>query len=252
MTNRICAACIYNQEGRRAFVALSCAEQVGKILGKVIDVEFRVNDRGRWCVRCDEPFPEGTAMCPRCGGELASAARHRAEMQARARKKARRYVATGTGLALLIAAAIAWLLFGPGVGVARGDEKPPTATAKQKKEKEKEKVAAAAGAAAAQVATAHSADGGMPVDAIGESTPVPNARAVRVRLLDGSTVVGTVHAEEAAMLVIDCSLGVLSIPRTRISTIAYDAAAGFGQKRAPVQQLDDEDKPTKKRTTSQP
>ena len=92
----------------------------------------------------------------------------------------------------------------------------------------------------------------MAVDAIGESTPVPNARAVRVRLLDGSTVVGTVHAEEAAMLVIDCSLGVLSIPSARISTIAYDAAAGVGQKRAPVQQLDDEDKPTKRQTTSQP
>jgi hypothetical protein len=219
-------------------------------LGKVIDVEFRVNDRGRWCVRCDEPFPEGTAMCPRCGGELASAARHRADMQTRARKKARRYVATGTGLALLIAAAIAWLLFGPGVGMARGDEKTPAPTATSTAKQKKEKVAAAA--AAAPVAATHPPDGGMAVDAIGESTPVPNARAVRVRLLDGSTVVGTVHAEEAATLVIDCSLGVLSIPRTRISTIAYDAAAGVGQKRAPVQQLDDEDKPTKKRATSQP
>ncbi|HEY1587822.1 MAG TPA: hypothetical protein VGH63_19115, partial [Polyangia bacterium] len=199
-------------------------EQAGDELGKVIDVEFRVNDRGRWCVRCDEPFPEGTAMCPRCGGELASAARHRAEMQARARKKARRYVATGAGLALFVAAAVAWLLFGPGVGVARGDERTAAGTATATKQK-KEKVAAAA-----PVAAARPSDGGMPVDAIGESTPVPNARAVRVRLLDGSTVVGTVHAEEAAMLVIDCSLGVLSIPRGRISTIAYDAAAGVGQK----------------------
>ncbi|MCU1282551.1 MAG: hypothetical protein JWM53_6097, partial [bacterium] len=24
-------------------------------MGKVIDVEFGVSDRGRWCVRCDEP-----------------------------------------------------------------------------------------------------------------------------------------------------------------------------------------------------
>jgi hypothetical protein len=232
-------------------------EQAGDELGKVIDVEFRVNDRGRWCVRCDEPFPEGTAMCPRCGGELASAARHRAEMQTKARKKARRYVATGAGLALLVAAAIAWLLFGPGVGVARGDERTPavagaTAAAATAAKQKKEKVAAAAAAGAAPVAATRPADGATAVDAIGESTPVPNARAVRVRLLDGSTVVGTVHAEEAAMLVIDCSLGVLSIPRTRISTIAYDAAAGVGQKRAPVQQLDDEDKPTKKRGTSQP
>ena len=87
-----------------------------------------------------------------------------------------------------------------------------------------------------------------PIDPNAESTLSP--RPVRVRLLDGSTVVGTVHAEEAGTLVVDCSLGQLSIPRTRISTIAYDAAAGVGQKRAPVQQLDDEDKPTKKRTSS--
>jgi hypothetical protein len=94
-------------------------------------------------------------------------------------------------------------------------------------------------------------DGGVPLDAIGESAS--SARPVRVRLLDGSTVVGTVRAEEAGTLVVDCSLGVLSIPRARISTIAYDAAAGVGQKRAPVQQLDDEDKPTKKRgAPSQP
>jgi hypothetical protein len=74
---------------------------------------------------------------------------------------------------------------------------------------------------------------------------------VRVHLLDGSTVVGSVHAEEAQALVIDCSLGLLSIPRARISTIAYDAAAGVGQKRAPVQQLDD-DGPLEKHSSSQP
>jgi hypothetical protein len=219
-------------------------------LGKVIDVEFGLSDRGRWCVRCDEPFPEGTAMCPRCGGELVSAARHRAEMQAGARKKARRYVATGAGLALLVAAAIAWLLFGP--GVAHADEKaasdppPPTATAttpppQPAKRTKKEKVAT--------VVPQKPTDGGVPLDPQVESTVAP--RPVRVKLLDGSSVVGTVHAEESGTLVIDCSLGVLSIPRARISTIAYDAAAAVGQKRAPVQQLDDEDKPTKKRGTSQ-
>lgn len=225
-------------------------------MGKVIDVEFRVGDRGRWCVRCDEPFPEGTAMCPRCGGELASAARHRAETAARARKQARRWVATGVGLVLFVLAAIAWLLFGP--GVARADEKspppstasapptttnppagtstpppPPVTTKKAKKEK---------------VAVVVPPKPPEPVDPTAESTLSP--RPVRVRLLDGSTVVGTVHSEEAGALVVDCSLGVLSIPRTRISTVAYDAAAGVGQKRAPVQQLDDEDKPTKKRTSS--
>jgi hypothetical protein len=71
-------------------------------------------------------------------------------------------------------------------------------------------------------------------------------RAVRVRLVDGSTVVGQVRAEEAGALVIDCALGQLSIPRPRISTIAYDAAAGVGSKRAPVQQLDDGDLPKKR------
>ena len=251
MTNRICAATAYDQEGRRAFVALSF-----ELLGKVIDVEFRVGERGRWCVRCDEPFPEGTAMCPRCGGDLASAARHRADTAARARRQARRYVATGVGLVVLILAAIAWLLFGP--GVARADEKPtpppspptekaanpPTATGPPTpppKRAKKEKVAAV-------VLPPKPVE---PADPTIESTMSP--RPVRVRLLDGSTVVGTVHAEEAGALVVDCSLGVLSIPRTRISTVAYDVAANVGQKRAPVQQLDDEDKPTKKRsTTSQP
>jgi hypothetical protein len=221
-------------------------------LGKVIDVEFRVGDRGRWCVRCDEPFPEGTAMCPRCGGELASAARHRAETAARARKQARRWVATGVGLVLFVLAAIAWLLFGP--GVARADEKspppsPPAATTNPP---------AATGTTTPPPVTTKKAKKVAvvvpppkpiePADPTAESTL--SARPVRVRLLDGSTVVGTVHAEEAGMLVVDCSLGQLSIPRARISTIAYDAAAGVGQKRAPVQQLDDEDKPTKKRTSS--
>lgn len=178
-------------------------------------------------------------MCPRCGGELSSAARHRAEMQTRARKKARRYVATGVGLVALVLAAIGWLLFGPGVAHADERTTSPPSTTKQKKEK------------VAAVVPAHPTDGGVPLDAIGES-PSPSARPVRVRLLDGSTVIGTVHAEEAATIVLDCSLGVLAIPRARISTIAYDAAAGVGQKRAPVQQLDDEDKPTKKRGASAP
>jgi hypothetical protein len=71
------------------------------------------------------------------------------------------------------------------------------------------------------------------------------ARSVRVRLIDGTTVIGTVRAELSEALVIDCNLGLLSIPRTRIAMVAYDA--GFsGAKRAPVQQLDD-DLPPKKR-----
>jgi hypothetical protein len=215
-------------------------------LGKVIDVEFRPHDRGRWCVRCDEPFPEGTAMCPRCGGDLASAARHRAEMQARARKAVRRVAATGAGLLLLVVAAILWFIFGS--AVAHGDEKsatpPPTPATDPPR-----KTARAARPEKVKTALNHPPDGGVPLDPAIESTVSP--RPVRVRLLDGSTVVGTVHAEEIQTLVIDCSLGQLAIPRNRISTIAYDTAAGVGQKRAPVQQLDDEDKPTKKRTTQQ-
>ncbi|HXU72081.1 MAG TPA: hypothetical protein VN947_22265 [Polyangia bacterium] len=216
-------------------------------MGKVIDVEFRATDRGRWCVRCDEPFPEGTAMCPRCGGDLSSAARHRAETAARARRQVRKWVATGAGLTLLVVGALLWLFFGG--GVAHGDEKPvePTtssAAPPPPKRAKKEKVATVA-------PQQHPPDAGVPPEAAGDG-PLPGARPVRVRLLDGSSVVGTVHAEEIATLVIDCSLGQLSIPRARISTIAYDAAAGIGSKRAPVQQLDDEDKPTKKRATTQP
>jgi hypothetical protein len=189
------------------------------VLGKVIDVEFPLTDRGRWCVRCDEPFPEGTALCPRCGGDLASASEHRDRMQAEARKAARRIVAAGAGLLLLFAALVTWLLVG---GVAHGDEKAPRKPRLVDKQ--------------------HPPDGGAPFDGgiADPSTPRP----VRVRLSDGSTVFGTVHAEEPAAIVIDCSLGQLSIPRARISTIAYDAAATVANKRAPVQQLDDEDKPT--------
>jgi hypothetical protein len=79
------------------------------------------------------------------------------------------------------------------------------------------------------------------------AAPLPNARTVRVRLADGSSVVGLVHAEEPDALVVDCSLGQLAIPRSRISTIAYDAAAGAGSKHAPVQQLDDDAPPPRKR-----
>jgi hypothetical protein len=81
--------------------------------------------------------------------------------------------------------------------------------------------------------------------------PAAAARSVRVRLVDGSTVVGTVRVEQPDALVVDCSLGQLSIPRTRISTIAYDAAAGVGAKRAPVQQLDD-DAPTPRKRPASP
>jgi hypothetical protein len=87
-------------------------------------------------------------------------------------------------------------------------------------------------------------DGGAAAIAVGDGG-VPEGRVVRVRLSDGSTVAGTVHAEEAQVLIIDCSLGMLSIPRARISTIAYDAAAGVGQKKAPIQMLDDDGPPPK-------
>jgi hypothetical protein len=77
--------------------------------------------------------------------------------------------------------------------------------------------------------------------------PLGAGRTVRVRLLDGQQIVGLVRAELPDALVIDCSLGQLAIPRTRISTLAYDAAAATGAKRAPVQQLDDDDRlPAKK------
>lgn len=190
-------------------------------LGKVIDVEFPLTDRGRWCVGCDEPFPEGTALCPRCGGELTSAVDHRDRMQAEARQAARRIVAAAAGLLLLVAALITWLIVG---GVAHGDER-PRAEARRPRSVDKQRPT----------------DAGVALDG-GVADPAP--RPVRVRLTDGSTVFGTVHSEEVAALIIDCSLGTLSIPRARISTIAYDTAALVANKRAPVQQLDDEDKPT--------
>jgi hypothetical protein len=82
-----------------------------------------------------------------------------------------------------------------------------------------------------------------PVEAA--TTPVVGGRSVRVRLLDGSQVTGTVRAELSETLVVDCNLGLLSIPRARISVIAYDA--GPNSKKAPVQQRDDELPAAKKR-----
>lgn len=72
------------------------------------------------------------------------------------------------------------------------------------------------------------------------------ARSVRVQLTDGTLVFGTVFEEEAAALVIDCSLGRLAIPRDRISTIAYDLPARSSEKRAPVQELDDDPPPRRR------
>jgi outer membrane biosynthesis protein TonB len=89
-------------------------------------------------------------------------------------------------------------------------------------------------------------------DAVAQLPESAAPRSVRVRLVDGSTVVGTVRAEQMEALVVDCSLGQLSIPRTRISTIAYDSAAGVGAKRAPVQQLDDDAPPARKRAPANP
>jgi predicted amidophosphoribosyltransferase len=79
-------------------------------LGKVIDVEFRSHGRGRWCTRCDEPFPDGTAMCPRCGGPLDSAAHHRARMEVASRRTAQRWAASAIGFALLLLALAVWLV----------------------------------------------------------------------------------------------------------------------------------------------
>jgi hypothetical protein len=93
------------------------------------------------------------------------------------------------------------------------------------------------------------AEPAVKIATVGATVDGPSpARTVRVRLLDGSSVVGLVHAEESEVLVVDCALGQLAIPRGRISTIAYDAAAGAGSKHAPVQQLDDDDRlPPRKR-----
>ena len=138
-------------------------------------------------------------------------------------------VAAGAGVVLLVVAMALWLILG---GVARGDEKARSddkARGETKRPKTAQKSAPV--------------DGGVPADG-GVGGVIESARPVRVRMIDGATVSGTVFAEEAQALVIDCSLGRLAIPRARISTIAYDAAAAVGAKRAPVQQLDDEDKPT--------
>jgi hypothetical protein len=66
-----------------------------------------------------------------------------------------------------------------------------------------------------------------------EAKPMPvragAGRAVRAQLVDGSTVVGHVHAEEPEALVIDCALGQLSIPRGRLSQVTYDAAAAVDE-----------------------
>ncbi len=114
--------------------------------------------------------------------------------------------------------------------VAHADDKPRTRAASK-----------------AAAAAAKPPDGGGV--AVGDGG-VPEGRAVRVRLNDGSTVAGTVHAEEAQVLIIDCSLGMLSIPRARISTIAYDSAAAVGQKKAPIQMLDDDGPPPKTHPTN--
>jgi hypothetical protein len=119
------------------------------------------------------------------------------------------------------------------------------AAAPDDKAKTKSRNAATATAPAPRSAVV---DAGATPDAAADAAH--GARPVRVRLLDGSTVSGTVHAEESQALVIDCSLGLLAIPRGRISTIAYDGAAEVGQKRAPVQMLDDDGPPPKKRTSA--
>ena len=87
------------------------------------------------------------------------------------------------------------------------------------------------------------------VDAAAPSPP----RTVRVRLADGSQVVGQVHAEQATgwRYRSTALLGQLAIPRSRISTLAYDAAAAGAGSSAPVQQLDDDERlPPRKRAAA--
>jgi len=50
-------------------------------------------------------------------------------------------------------------------------------------------------------------------------------RPIRVRLVDGSTVVGKVRAEREETVVVDCALGQLVIPRSRVATLSYDDSA---------------------------
>ncbi len=54
-------------------------------------------------------------------------------------------------------------------------------------------------------------------------------RHIRVRLVDGSTVVGKVRAERDETLVVDCALGQLVIPRNRVSTVSYDESSKPGR-----------------------
>jgi hypothetical protein len=79
-------------------------------VGKIIDVEFGAGHRERWCRRCDEPFPEGTALCPRCGGDLVLAARHRAEVESATRRAARAFTVTVLGGVALFGALVLWLI----------------------------------------------------------------------------------------------------------------------------------------------
>ena len=93
----------------------------------------------------------------------------------------------------------------------------------------------------------------MPVDAIGESTPVPNARRgarAPARRIDGGRHGARGRGGDAG----DRLLARRAVDSARRASARSRTTrrAGVGQKRAPVQQLDDEDKPTKKRATTQP
>jgi hypothetical protein len=59
-------------------------------------------------------------------------------------------------------------------------------------------------------------------------------RPVRVTLTDGTVVTGRVYSEEPRMLIVTTSLGRLSVLRSRIASVAYDAAAGPSGERAVV------------------
>ena len=153
-----------------------------------------------------------------------SAARHHG-VQTRARKKARRYVATGAGLAVdHRRGGVALVRRRVGAADETGDAD-AAAPAKRRRRRRRSQWRRCP------------TDGGVPFD------PTANRRCSRAsargcRRLDGDRHRSRRRDRRAHH---DCSLGQLAIPRTRISTIATTRPRR--RTSAPAQQLDDEDKP---------